>query len=101
VIAVAIDYITGLIAAGILGELSSKVGLKGIGRKFIIFGLVAVAHLIDTILGDQHFIRDATVLFYIANELLSIIENAGRAGVPVPNIILNAVQSLKNRQNKK
>ncbi|MCP3741056.1 phage holin family protein [Rossellomorea sp. BNER] len=96
VIAVIVDYFTGLIASGIQGNLSSKVGLKGIGRKVLIFSLVAVAHLIDTILGNQHFIRDATIIFYIANEFLSIIENAGRAGVPIPDFIRQAIKSLKN-----
>ena len=99
--AMAIDYITGIIAAGIEGKLSSKAGLKGIGRKLLIFSLVAVAHLIDTILGNQHIIRDSTIIFYLCNEILSIIENAGRAGLPIPPFLNNAVDSLRNKIQKK
>ncbi len=101
IVVIIIDYISGLIAAGIKGELSSSFGLKGIGKKVLIFSIVTVAHLLDSILGNQHYIRDATILFYLVNEILSIIENAGRAGVPVPTVLINAVKALKERRNKK
>ncbi len=96
-IAVILDYFTGMIASGIEGELSSKSGLKGIGRKVLIFALVTVAHLIDTILTNQHFIRNATIIFYLCNEMISIIENVGRAGVPVPEFLRKAVEVLKKK----
>ena len=91
------DFVTGLIAAGMEGKLKSKVGMIGIARKVFIFCMVAIAHLIDMSLGDQNFIRDATIFFYLANELLSIIENAGRIGLPVPELIKRAVEVLKGR----
>jgi toxin secretion/phage lysis holin len=91
------DFITGMVASGIEGKLKSKVGLIGIARKVFIFFMVAIAHLIDTSLGDQNFIRDATIFFYLANELLSIIENAGRIGLPVPELIKRAVEVLKGK----
>lgn len=98
---VVIDYLTGIIAAGVEGKLASKVGLIGIAKKIFIFLMVAIAHLIDTALGDQHLLRDATIFFYLANELLSIIENAGRIGLPVPGPIQKAVQILKDRGEPK
>ena len=94
---VVIDYVSGVIAAGAEGALKSKVGLIGIARKVFIFAMVAIAHLVDSALGDQHVLRDATIFFYLANELLSIIENAGRVGLPVPTPIQRAVEVLKGK----
>lgn len=98
---VVIDYITGFIAAGAEGKLSSEVGFKGITKKILIFVLVAVAHLLDEALGgDNDIFRDAVIFFYLANELLSIIENAGRAGLPIPETLKNAVEILKGKDGK-
>ena len=94
---VVVDYVSGVIAAGLEGSLKSKAGLIGISRKIFIFALVAIAHKIDTALGEQHLFRDATIFFYMANELLSIIENAGRIGLPVPEPIKRAVEVLKSK----
>jgi toxin secretion/phage lysis holin len=97
---VVIDYITGFVAAGIEGKLASEVGLKGIAKKVFIFVMVAVAHLADQAIGPETLpilIRDAAIFFYLANELLSIIENSGRIGLPVPPIIVKAVELLKNK----
>lgn len=95
---VIIDYITGFIAAGAEGKLSSEVGFKGIAKKILIFVLVAVAHLLDEALGGNNDIfRDAVIFFYLANELLSIIENSGRAGLPVPDVLRNTVEILKGK----
>ena len=94
---VIIDYVSGLIASGTEGNLSSQVGFKGIGKKIMIFALIAVAHFVDQLLGNNHLIRDATIFFYMANELLSIIENAGRLGIPIPDFLKNAVNLLRNR----
>lgn len=98
---VAIDYVTGVAAAAIEGQLSSNVGLKGIAKKVFIFVIVAVAHLVDSSLGDGHIFRDATIFFYVANELLSILENAGRAGVPIPPIIQQAIEILRGKSEQK
>jgi toxin secretion/phage lysis holin len=59
--------------------------------------MVTIAHLIDGILGDAHYFRDAVIFFYLANELLSIIENAGRMGVPMPDVLRNAVKIFESR----
>lgn len=99
---VVIDYITGLIASGIQGQLNSKVGWKGIARKVVMFLIIAVAHMVDILLEIQtDMIRNAVIFFYLANELLSIIENAGRIGIPIPRILLNAVEALKGRVRNK
>ncbi|ORX22383.1 holin [Thermoanaerobacterium sp. PSU-2] len=91
------DYITGVIAAGIEGKLSSNAGLKGIAKKVGIFVIVAVANLVDRALGNAHIFRDATIFFYLANELLSIIENVGRSGIPIPEVIKKAVAVLQGK----
>lgn len=97
---VVLDYITGVMASYSEGTLSSAVGFKGIPKKVMIFALVAVGHLIDTALGDGHIFRDATIFFFLSNELLSIIENAGRMGLPVPEILSSAVEVLKGREKQ-
>lgn len=98
---VIIDFLSGIVASGIEGNLKSKVGSIGIARKIYIFIMIAIAHLVDTSLGDQHFLRDASIFFYLANELLSIIENAGRIGLPVPELIKRAVEVLKRKGESK
>lgn len=94
---VILDYVTGLAASGSEGKLKSKIGLIGIARKVFIFAMVAVGHLVDGILGDGHMFRDAVAFFYIANELLSIIENGGRLGAPIPPAIRQAIEVLKGK----
>ncbi|HHW36547.1 MAG TPA: phage holin family protein [Bacillales bacterium] len=94
---VVIDYVSGLLASGAEGNLSSRLGFKGIAKKIMIFALIAVAHFVDQLLGNNHLIRDATIFFYMANELLSIIENAGRLGIPIPDLLKNAVTLLRNK----
>ena len=95
---VVIDYVTGVLAAGVRREISSAVGGRGIARKVLIFVLVACGHLVDMALGTADVIRDAVIYFYIANELLSIIENAGEIGLPVPDILKNAIERLKGKE---
>lgn len=78
------DYLTGLLAGGSTIGLSSKVGFKGIAKKVVIFVIVGVAHGIDILLGDKNMFRDATIFFYLANEVISILENAAKMEVLVP-----------------
>ncbi|MFD3274548.1 holin family protein [Paenibacillus dendritiformis] len=94
---VAIDYASGVAAAGKHGELKSRVGLWGIAGKVFIFAMVAAGHLIDSILGDSHMFRDTIIYFYLANELLSIIENGGKLGAPIPPVIKKAVEVLQGK----
>ncbi|MDO6633966.1 phage holin family protein [Bacillus thuringiensis] len=97
-----VDYITGVIAAGYNGKLKSKVGFKGIAKKVVLFLLVGVAAQLDAAIGSNSAIREATIFFFIGNELLSILENAGRMGIPLPQPLTNAVEILggKSKQNK-
>ena len=108
IIFMAIDYVTGLIVAGVFhnspktetGALASKAGLKGILRKGGMLLVVLVACRLDLMIG-AHIIRDAVVIALISNEALSIVENLGLMGVPIPSPIINAIEVLKNRANDK
>lgn len=101
-----IDYGTGMTAGYIEGQLKSKVGLIGIARKVFIFVMVAVAHLIDLLLIEsgletKALIMTMVIVFYAVNEILSITENAGRIGLPVPDQIKNAIVVLKGKDDRK
>ncbi|AQY42689.1 holin family protein [Bacillus thuringiensis] len=100
---VSVDYITGMIAAGYNGKLKSKIGFKGIAKKVVLFILVGVATQLDIVFGSNSAIREATIFFFVGNELLSISENAGRIGIPLPQPLINAVETLggRSKQNKK
>jgi len=91
----AIDYITGVIAAGVTGKLNSNAGLRGIAKKFVMLAICVVAYQVDKIAGSGLIIRNACLYFYASNEVLSIIENAGRIGIPVPTALKNAISVLK------
>ncbi|SMO55185.1 phage holin family protein [Melghirimyces algeriensis] len=97
---VIVDYVSGVIAGAKEGKLNSYVGLLGISRKVLIFALVAVAHMVDMALGEGHMFRDAAIFFYLANELLSILENASRIGVPIPPKVKEAVEVLRGKDDK-
>ena len=94
---VVLDYITGVVAAAKEGKLNSEVGAWGIAKKVGTFVIVAVAHLVDSALGDAHLFRDAAIFFFLANELLSVIENLGRIGVPIPPVLQRAVEVLRGK----
>jgi toxin secretion/phage lysis holin len=94
---VILDYLTGWLASAVEGKLSSAVGFKGIIKKVTIFVIVAVAHLVDGYLNAGAVLINASIFFYAANELLSIIENSGRIGLPVPTLLKKAVEILKEK----
>lgn len=104
VIFMGIDYVTGLIVAGVFhksektenGTLESRAGWKGLCRKGVSLLVVLVACRLDLIMGSN-FIRDAVVIAFIVNETISIIENAGLMGIPVPKVITKAIEVLKNK----
>ncbi|PHA00948.1 holin [Bacillus pseudomycoides] len=93
----AIDYVTGMIAAGYNGELKSKIGFRGIAKKVVLFLLVGAAAQVDVAIGSNSAIREATIFFFAGNELLSILENAGRMGIKLPTALTNAVEILNNK----
>lgn len=107
IIFILIDYVTGLIVAGVFhrspktdnGALESKAGLKGLLRKGGMLLVVLIACRLDLLLG-YHFIRDAVVIAFVANEGLSIIENLGLMGVPIPKPIINAIEVLKKHADE-
>ncbi|MDE5558350.1 MAG: phage holin family protein [Ruminococcus sp.] len=98
-----LDYITGIISAYIAKNLSSAVGFTGIAKKVFILILVAVGHILDIhILGGGAACRSAVIGFYLANEGLSILENAGKIGLPLPQRILDVLEQLrKDNENDK
>jgi len=91
------DYITGIVAAALEGKLSSQIGFRGIAKKIMIFIIVALGNLIDKALGLNAVLMNAAIFFYLANELISILENAGRIGLPVPGILQKAIGMLKEK----
>lgn len=97
VLFIVLDYIFAIIVAATHGELNSKKGFKGIAKKVGILVLVAVAHQVDSILGDGTLIKDSVIFFYIANELLSILETVGKTNLPIPNVLRKAVETLNSK----
>ena len=101
VIFMAIDYVTGFVVAGVFhkspktdtGALESRAGFKGLCRKGLILVLVLIGHRLDMIFGGN-YIKDGVCIAFIANELISIVENAGLMGVPIPKLITKAIDML-------
>ena len=99
-----IDYVTGLLVAGVFknsektknGALESRAGWKGLCRKGVTLLIVLVACRLDLLTG-ANFIRDAVVIAFVVNETISIIENAGLMGVPIPQVLVKAIEVLKNK----
>lgn len=95
-----LDYISGVIAAAVEKRLSSEVGAKGIAKKIFMLLIVALANIVDiNVVGDGHILKTVTVVFYICNECISLIENAGRIGVPVPKKLLDVLEQLRDRDD--
>ena len=97
---ITIDYITGVVCAIVDRSLSSDVGFKGICRKIVILALVGVGSILDRqIVGSGGMIRTAVIFYYLSNEGVSILENAARLGLPVPEKLKNALEQLKNEED--
>ena len=95
------DYITGVMCAVSDKELSSAVGFKGICRKVIIFMLVGIAHMIDVnIIATGSVLRTAVIFFYLSNEGVSLLENAGHLGLPIPEKLKAVLEQLHDRAEK-
>ena len=92
------DYITGVLCAIVEKRLSSSVGFKGICQKVFIMALVGVANVLDVhMVGGGCVLRTAVIFFYCANEGISIVENAARIGLPVPEKLTEVMKQLKNK----
>ena len=102
----AIDYVTGLIVAGVFqasdksetGALNSVACWQGLLKKGMTLVIVLVAARLDIVLGTA-FVRDAVVIAYVVNETISIIENAGLMGLPVPDVIMQAIEQLQGKED--
>ena len=101
VVAVALDYISGVIKAFVNKELSSKIGLRGLLKKVGVFVIVALAVILDKVTGESGMIRTLVIYYFVANEGLSIVENLGEAGLPIPDVIKKALKSLKSESKGK
>ena len=105
IIFMAVDFAMGLIVAGVFhksnksdsGNLSSRAGWKGLCKKCVTLLFVLIAHRLDVSLGTD-YIRCATIIGFIANEVISIVENAGLMGIPLPEVITKAIDILKKKK---
>ena len=108
IVFMALDYVTGLIVAGIFkkskksenGALESRAGFKGLCRKGVALMIVLVAVRLDIIMHTT-YIKDAVIIAFVANESISIIENAGLMGIPIPGVITKAIDVLKKNSDEK
>ena len=104
----AIDYVSGLVVAGVFhnskktssGALESKAGWKGLCRKGMSLLFVLIAYRLDLAIGSN-YIRDAVIIGFIVNETISIVENAGLMGVPLPEVINKAIDILTSKSEEK
>lgn len=98
---VVIDYLTGIMVAILEKRLSSEVGFRGIFKKLLIFSLVAVGHIIDSqLIQTGSAIRTAVIFFYLSNEGISIIENATKIGLPIPEKLKTVLEQLDKEDVK-
>lgn len=96
IVCMVVDYITGFMVAIIEKKLSSEVGFRGIFRKVCILMLVGVANLVDVnVIGQGAILRTAVIFFYISNEGVSILENAGKLGLPIPERLRTVLAQLR------
>ena len=95
---VVIDYITGVMCAVSDHTLSSEVGFRGICRKVLIFLLVGIANILDVqVIGTGSVLRTAVIFFYISNQGVSLLENAGHLGLPIPQKLKDILAQLHDR----
>ena len=101
VVFVAVDYVTGVMCAVVDKKLSSEVGFKGICRKVLIFLLVGIANVLDTeVLKTGSILRTAVIFFYLSNEGISLLENAGHLGLPIPKKMKKVLKQLHDLSEK-
>lgn len=98
----ALDYATGVAVGFATKTLSSNTGFIGLARKGLILIIVAVGHILDAQVlgGDASLCRSAVIGFYLANEGLSLLENAGKLGLPLPAFLKQALEQLREKNDK-
>jgi len=100
VVLACMDYVTGWAAAWVHGRLSSDIGRRGIARKVGMFVVVAVCNILDQLGGlGEPILRTVAIWWYIGNEALSIVENLGEVGVPIPDRLRQALAVLRDKQD--
>lgn len=101
IVMMTLDYVTGVMCAIADKKLSSEVGFKGICRKVLILMLVGVAHIVDIhVIGSGSALRGAVICYYLSNEGVSVLENAGHLGLPIPEKLKDILAQLHNRSDK-
>lgn len=96
---VVIDYLTGVMLAILEKRLSSEVGARGIFKKVLIFAMVAVGHIIDAqVITNGSAVRTAVIFFYLSNEGISILENAAKIGLPIPEKLKLVLDQLNKEE---
>ena len=100
IIVIVLDYLTGISKSYITKELNSNKGFKGIIKKLSMFCIVAVAVIIDNIIGQTGMIRTLIIYYLVANEGLSIIENLAKMDIIVPNFLKDKLEQIKNNNSK-
>ena len=97
---IVIDYVSGVIAAYIHRELSSRVGFIGILKKTMYFFVVAVAHCVDVATGAGGVLQSIAIGVLIANEGISILENCAKCGIPIPERLIRALEQIRGDEQK-
>lgn len=100
-IVIVIDYVTGVISAIYNKKLNSTIGLKGILKKFSYLIIVSLSVILDRIVGDTGAIRTLIIYFFVANDGISIVENIGKMGVPLPKKLTEVLEQLKSKGDGK
>lgn len=99
VITMSLDYVSGIIKAVYTNTMSSKIGFKGLLKKISILVIVALAHVVQELTGDNVAIREIVIMFYIANEGISILENVAAVSTKMPQALKDILLQLRGDDN--
>lgn len=94
---IVVDYLTGVLQAIHTKTLNSEIGFKGIAKKVTILLVVAVSFILEQATAGAFQIREIVIMFFIANEAISLIENAGKMGLPIPQKLIDILEQLKTK----
>ena len=101
VVFMAVDYVTGFMCAVLDKKLCSNIGFRGIFRKVMVMVLVGIGHAIDVFIHTGEAVRTMVIVFYLSNEGISILENAVKVGLPIPERLKDILSSIKEGGKKK
>lgn len=97
IIMIILDYVSGVASAIYNKKLNSQIGLKGILKKFMYLVIVCVSVILDRIIGNTGAIRTLVIYFFVANDGISILENIGKMGIPLPKKLIDTLEQLKKK----